>query len=144
MRNLRSKSLHWLFALSLLSLAVMANGGFENANQIQNPDFLYGDGKRQLSDINILLPVQNCTECRRVYHTVAAFNGCYQWKSSHPALLHVEEQRSKTHAECANIAEVSNVQPREFKNIVWLTAKDLSKLLVYQLTICRNPPNAQC
>jgi hypothetical protein len=105
----------------------LANDGFENALQIQNPELTYGDGQKKISDINILLPVQNCTECRKAYHTVAAFNGCYQWKTSHPALIHVEEIRSTSHPECSNIAEVSNLMPKEFKNVVWVTAKDLSK-----------------
>lgn len=45
--------------------------------------------------------------------------------SSHPQLIEVREIKSTSHPECSNIAEVANVQPKEFKNVVWVTAKDL-------------------
>lgn len=46
---------------------------------IQNPTIRLGDGSKQMSDINILLPLKGCSDCHRAYKVVTAVNGCYQW-----------------------------------------------------------------
>ena len=46
---------------------------------VQNPTVRLGDGSKRLSDINILLPLQNCSDCQRAYKIASAINGCYQW-----------------------------------------------------------------
>ena len=44
---------------------------------------------------------------------------------SHPSKIELETIPSKSHPECANVAEISNLQLKEkTKNLVWLTAKD--------------------
>jgi hypothetical protein len=42
------------------------------------------DGKKQISEMNLLLPVslcenQNSPECRTVKYELSASNGCYEW-----------------------------------------------------------------
>lgn len=46
---------------------------------VQDPSIRLGDGGKRLSDINILLPLQNCSDCRRAFKVVTAINGCYSW-----------------------------------------------------------------
>ena len=46
---------------------------------IQDPSAVLAGGAKQLSDINILLPLQSCPDCRRAHKLVSAINGCYQW-----------------------------------------------------------------
>lgn len=95
-------------------------------NLIQDPSIRLGDGSKQISDINVLLPVQACKDCRRAYKNVTATNGCYRWKISHPSLIELKAYQSSVQPECANVAEVSNLQTKESKSVVWLTAKDSS------------------
>jgi len=32
-----------------------------------------------ISDINALLPISHCDNCRQAKHLVQVFNGCYHW-----------------------------------------------------------------
>jgi len=48
-------------------------------------------------------------------------------KISHPSLIDLQAFQSRSQPECANVAEVSNLQTKESKAVVWLTAKDSSK-----------------
>ena len=114
--------------LALVATAAEANQRFENLDDIQNPEFVFGEGQKKISDINVLLPLQTCKDCRRVYHLIKAYNGCYSWRVSHPQIIALDALQSQSHPECSNIAEISNIQPKETKNVVWLSARDQSKL----------------
>lgn len=46
-------------------------GGFDN-----DVDF---SGEKKISAMNVLLPISNCAECRRVRFELQASNGCYSW-----------------------------------------------------------------
>jgi hypothetical protein len=101
---------------------------------IQDPTRKSGSGLKQISDISVLLPVQNCSdsdspasqehalECRKAEKLIYATNGCYKWKVSHPHLVQLSSFQSQSHPECANIVRISSVQPKETKTTVWLTA----------------------
>jgi hypothetical protein len=69
--------------------------------------------------------VHNCAGCRKAYHTVVAYNGCYQWKISHESLVEMSPIPSLSHPECSNIVEVSSAAPREFSQAIWLSGHDL-------------------
>jgi hypothetical protein len=118
----------WLI-LQVLLLSVTMDmtgaGSIENWAQIQDPEVQYGNGERRLSDINVLLPLHNCADCRRVYHEIAAFNGCYQWKNTFEGLIDMIAFPSESHAECSNIVEVLVKHPKPFSQTVWLSARDL-------------------
>lgn len=50
----------------------------------KTPDTSRVEGKKQISEMNLLLPVsqcenQNSPECRTVKYELAASNGCYEW-----------------------------------------------------------------
>lgn len=87
---------------------------------------MLGSGEKQLSDMNVLLPLQLCEDCRRAKKLVTATNGCYKWQLSHSHALQMQEIRSKSHPECANVVEISNNQLKPSQNVVWLTARDQS------------------
>jgi hypothetical protein len=63
-------------ALSLLaiSLSLSTQDGFEDANLVP---YIKGEGSKMISDINLLLPVSHCTDCRKVNFNISAINGCY-------------------------------------------------------------------
>jgi hypothetical protein len=48
--------------------------GFEDANLVP---YIKGEGSKQISDINLLLPISHCTDCRKVNFNISAINGCY-------------------------------------------------------------------
>jgi hypothetical protein len=88
---------------------------------------LFGEGSKQLSEINFLIPIDPCKgakNCRKAYQTVVAYHGCYEWKISHPNLIDVQPVPGQSHPECTNVVRISSVQPRETKSVIWLTAKD--------------------
>jgi hypothetical protein len=47
-----------------------------DANDLKN---INGSGNKQISDINMLLPVSNCDDCRKVSYQISAINGCFTW-----------------------------------------------------------------
>lgn len=45
-------------------------------------DDLQGDfdrDQKRISAMNVLLPISNCAECRKVRFELSASNGCYTW-----------------------------------------------------------------
>jgi hypothetical protein len=38
-----------------------------------------GDGSKQISDLNVLLPSNGCQGCRKAVYNLTAENGCYSW-----------------------------------------------------------------
>lgn len=66
--------------LALIFLALSFNlskqNGFEDANLVS---YIKGEGSKQISDINLLLPISHCSDCRKVTFNISAINGCYQW-----------------------------------------------------------------
>jgi hypothetical protein len=56
-------------------MGALANG-FYDANE---PSKILGHGNKQISDINVLLPISHCSDCRKAAFNISAINGCYQW-----------------------------------------------------------------
>lgn len=112
-----------MLLISLLSLMISSaeTGGLVAAidtsqtnslldeDRVQNPSVQIGDGSKHISDINILLPIQGCIDCRKVYKQISAINGCYKWQISAPTKIKLEPIPSKTHPACSNIVIVSNL-----------------------------------
>lgn len=62
-------------SVTLLTLALsVSSSGFYDANE---KDHIFGQGNKQISDINMLLPISNCADCRKVVHNISAINGCF-------------------------------------------------------------------
>lgn len=123
MRNsVKLKKMGFIFVLILLMVSTGFGSEIDADESHVEEQQLYGQGMKKISDINILLPIQNCVDCRKAYKVVTAFNGCYQWKISHPNLVSMRPIPSDTHPDCVNRVEISNVQQRETKSLVWLTA----------------------
>lgn len=75
----------------------------------QSETDLFGEGSKQLSEINMLLPIHTCKECRRAYQKVVAYHGCFDWWISHPNLIEMQPIASKSHPECTNVVRISNL-----------------------------------
>jgi len=60
----------------LLLASVVTSNGFYDANEKVH---IFGQGNKQISDINMLLPISHCADCRKVVHNISAINGCFQW-----------------------------------------------------------------
>ena len=92
-------------------------------------------GTKQISAINLLLPISTCPECRKVKEEIEATNGCYQWENSHPNLIQMVDMHGfvldpKTPAnQCVNriFLEPKTVKPT--KTLIWISAKDQSKYI---------------
>jgi len=84
----------FLFTLSMLSCPVQAwygakseeprskDGAHQTINTRFDDDGLdsdYESSQKKISAMNVLLPISNCAECRKVKYELSATNGCYIW-----------------------------------------------------------------
>jgi hypothetical protein len=107
----------------LLSLS-LARRVIQEANEEQ---YINGRGTKQISDINMLLPISTCEECRKVSYQISAINGCFQWEVSHPNLIEIQGVPSKVNPGCENVAVVRALSTKPTKSLIWISAKDKSK-----------------
>ena len=56
-----------------------AFGAAQNAAFSNGFDKDFDSGEKKISAMNVLLPISNCAECRRVRFELQASNGCYTW-----------------------------------------------------------------
>ena len=73
--NTRWKEVYKLCFLLVLSMTTLQRFN-QDANDLKN---INGSGNKQISDINMLLPVSNCDDCRKVSYQISAINGCFTW-----------------------------------------------------------------
>ena len=90
-------------------------------------------GTKQISAINLLLPLSTCPDCRKVREEIYATNGCYQWENSHPNLIQMTDAQgqhlgTKTESNhCMNRVWLEPHTLKASKTLVWITARDQSK-----------------
>ena len=65
--------------LVLISIVMQTQGANNNNNNANDPKYIFGEGSKQISDINLLLPISTCADCRKVTYSLSAINGCYSW-----------------------------------------------------------------
>jgi hypothetical protein len=78
--NLNQRTRHKVTFTLLILLSLQMSfslGGF--IGDANNPEAIFSDGSKQISDINLLLPISTCTDCRKAIYNISAINGCYQW-----------------------------------------------------------------
>ena len=46
---------------------------------------------KQISKVNLLLPICQKTLCNQVYAKLIAYNGCYDWRTDDPNLVQLEK-----------------------------------------------------
>jgi len=83
------------------------------------------DGSKQISEINVLLPLSTCHDCRRVQYELTATNGCYKWEISHPQILSMTPK--SRNGDCVETVILEPATLKDHKNLIWITAKDQSK-----------------
>ena len=79
------------FAVTFLMLWLLASGRDYHNHEFTPPS----DGSKQISAINVLLPLANCVDCRRVKYELSAYNGCYKWDISHPEIISIKPKIQK-------------------------------------------------
>lgn len=88
-------------------------------------------GARNINHLNLLLPALGKTSGRHIEHHLEAFNGCYEWSSSHPEILEVVEVAESGPDSCHSKATVRVKAEHEYSNTVWITARDKRSLRPY-------------
>lgn len=91
---------------------------------------------REINTLNLLLPVLGENDqTKRIEHRLEATNGCFEWKSSHPDLLSIEEIADTDKPGCARVAIASVKTTKEYSNTIWITARDKSESLLIQVRL---------
>lgn len=81
--------------------------------------------RRQISQINLLLPILGAIQPdREVSYVLEATEGCYEWRSSRPDLLTIEELPDEGQEGCSSKAKVRVQAQDEAKNTILVTAED--------------------
>jgi nuclear pore complex protein Nup210 len=91
---------------------------------------------KQISAINLLLPISSCAECRKVRQELSATNGCYLWENSNPSLVSMTDQSGRSldggpqgsgtqgSQKCIDRVFLEPRTMRETKTLTWITARD--------------------
>ena len=103
------KSLLLILFLSLISLII---------NQERD------SSSKQISKVNLLLPICQRSLCNNVYAKLIAFNGCYDWKTDDPNLIQIEKiQKPSDPSNCFSEVYVFP-KSKSIKEITYVSAKD--------------------
>jgi hypothetical protein len=61
-----------LFSVCVILAFILLANGIHSAREAEKTE-------KKISDINVLLPVCEGQDCNKVYYTVHAQGGCYEW-----------------------------------------------------------------
>ena len=79
---------------------------------------------RQISKVNLLLPICQKTTCSNVFAKLIAFNGCYDWKTDDPNLVQLEKiQKPSDPSGCYSEVYVYT-KSKSIKEITYVSAKE--------------------
>ena len=79
---------------------------------------------KQISKVNLLLPICQKTLCNQVYAKLIAYNGCYDWRTDDPNLVQLEKiQKPNDPANCYSEVYVYT-KSKSVKEITYVSAKD--------------------
>jgi len=91
-------------------------------NQKQEKDV---NKKKGISDINVLLPICESSNCNRVSYEIEAFSGCYEWKLDKPEFIDLDLVNLENDSqECFSKVRISPKNVFDSNNIVFLQARD--------------------
>jgi len=83
------------------------------------------DKKKGISDINVLLPICESSNCNRVSYEIEAYGGCFKWKLDKPVLIEIELLNQHNEEEdCFSIARISPKNVFDTNSVVFLNARD--------------------
>ena len=79
---------------------------------------------KQISKVNLLLPICQKTLCNQVYAKLIAYNGCYDWHTDDPNLVQLEKiQKPNEPNNCFSEVYVYT-KSKSVKDITYVSAKD--------------------
>ena len=79
---------------------------------------------KQISKVNLLLPICQKTLCNQVYAKLIAYNGCYDWHTDDPNLVQLEKiQKPNDPNNCFSEVYVYT-KSKSVKDITYVSAKD--------------------
>lgn len=78
-----------------------------------------------ISDINVLLPICDSSNCNRVSYQVEAYGGCFEWKIDKPEFIDLELiNGSNESLDCVSKTRISPKNVFDTNHVVFLQAKD--------------------
>ena len=102
-----------IFAISLLLLTTLSI--INASNSIENT--------KKIDYVNLLLPViYDQVDSRNIQFNLTGYNGCYEWYTSHPKLIRVDNIPDGN--SCNSRAVVSIITNKPENNILWIFARD--------------------
>ena len=79
---------------------------------------------KQISKVNLLLPICQKTLCNQVYAKLIAYNGCFDWRTDDPNLVQLEKiQKPSDPPNCFSEVYVYT-KSKSVKEITYVSAKD--------------------
>ena len=85
---------------------------------------------KKINAVNLLIPqIYENLDSRTIQYELTAYNGCYEWASSHPNYLSIKGYPDEKNPNCQSKSTVFLNSNKQFKNIIWITAKDKGKIL---------------
>ena len=90
---------------------------------------------KQISKVNLLLPICQKTLCNHVYAKLIAFNGCYDWRTDDPNLVEIEKiQKLNDPYGCFSEVYVYT-KSKSVKDITYVSAKDKNSNEVFKCKV---------
>lgn len=103
---------------------------FTSATDKANKEVTIDLGKKEISEMNLNLPVCTQANCKPAKHELFASNGCYKWEISHPHIIKMTEGRKR--GTCVDSVFLQPVINRDSKTLVSIKATDISSKLVLE------------
>ncbi len=94
------------------------------------------DKKKGISDINVLLPICESSNCNRVSYEIEAYGGCFEWKLDKPEFIDLELiNQLNEPQDCFSKVKVSPKNVFDTNSVVFLQAKDKNSNELYRCRI---------
>lgn len=94
------------------------------------------ENKKGISDINVLLPICESSNCNRVSYEIEAYGGCFNWRLDKPELIDLELfNQPNEEQDCFSIAKISPKNVFQTNNVVLLDALDRNSNEIYRCRI---------
>ena len=91
--------------------------------------------QKQISKVNLLLPICQKSLCNNVYAKLIAFNGCYDWKADDPNLVSIEKiQKPGDPSNCFSEVYVFP-KSKSTKEITYVSAKDRNSNEIFKCKV---------
>ena len=93
---------------------------------------------KQISKVNLLLPICQKNLCNNVYAKLIAYNGCYDWRTDDPNLVQLEKiQKPSDPPNCFSEVYVFT-KSKSVKEITYVSAKDRNSNEIFKCKVTLN------